>query len=79
MKTTLPLQQADQEALRTLKDTIATISSRLTQLGESHRSRKSFCGTRVYICHALATRETMWYKGSPTVQPDLVTNSSACP
>ena len=28
------LQQADQEALRTLKDTIATISSRLTQLGE---------------------------------------------
>lgn len=29
-----PLQQADQEALRTLKDTIATISSRLAQLGE---------------------------------------------
>lgn len=34
MSTNSSLQQADQEALRTLKDTIATISSRLTQLGE---------------------------------------------
>jgi hypothetical protein len=29
------MQQADQEALRTLMDTIATISSRLVQLGET--------------------------------------------